>query len=164
MGHYCRICNRSRPNEQFSGRGHRTRVCTECQRMPRAERRRIEHLDEMNRFLHQSVISGKNMARLETLRRDEDPEVAAHAALILEIARAQPGKRNRWLKLARQRRPLFDRAVERFGVEFFEDLLAGYGDFESPLWRILEEVRTTDSNRAGYHSLDGSGESSQGRR
>jgi hypothetical protein len=56
-----------------------------------------------------------------------------------------PGKRNRWLKLARHHRPLFNRAVELFGIEFFEDLLAGYGDFESALWRILEEYRNAKS-------------------
>jgi hypothetical protein len=69
--------------------------------------------------------------------------VAELAALILEIARVLPGKRNRWLKLARHHRPLFNRAVELLGIEFFEDLLAGYGDFESPPWQILEQYRIT---------------------
>ena len=69
--------------------------------------------------------------------------MAKLAALILEIARVLPGKRNRRLNLARHHRPLFNRVVELVGVEFFEDLLAGYGDFESPLWHILEQHRTT---------------------
>ena len=30
MGHFCRICGRSRPNEQFSGRGHRIYVANGC--------------------------------------------------------------------------------------------------------------------------------------
>jgi hypothetical protein len=141
MGHYCRICGRSRPNERFNGRGHRIHVCKKCQRKPNNERDRIEQLDELHGFLHQSVISAKNIARLKTLSGHEDREVAAHAALILEIARAPPDKRNRWLKLARRHRPLFEQAVEFFGVEFFEDLLGGYGDFESPLWDIVEQYR-----------------------
>jgi hypothetical protein len=111
--------------------------------MPREKRDRMERFDELHRFLHQSMISAKNVARLGTFARHEDPAVAELAALILEIARVLPGKRNRWLKLARHRRPLFNRAVEVFGVEFFEDLLVGYGDFESPLWRILEDCRIT---------------------
>ena len=143
MGHYCRICGRSRPNEQFSGRGHRIHVCKKCQRIPRAERDRVERFEELHGFLHQSVISARNVARLKTLGGHEDREVAARAALLLEIARALPGKRNRWLQLARRHRPLFEQAVELFGVEFFEDLLAGQGDFESPLWHILEQYRTT---------------------
>jgi hypothetical protein len=143
MGHYCRICGRSRPNEQFSGRGHRIHICRECQRLPRETRDRLERLDELHGFLDQSVISARNVARLKTLSGHEDQEVAEHAALILEIAHVLPGKRNRWLKLARHHRPLFDRTVAFFGVEFFEDLLAGYGDFGSPLRHILEQHRIT---------------------
>ena len=143
MGHYCRICGRARPNEQFSGRGHRIHVCKKCQRMPREKRDRIERFDELHGFLQQSMISAKNVARLKTLSGHEDREVAEHASLILEIARVLPGKRHRWLKLAQRHRPLFDRTVAFFGVEFLEDLLAGYGDFESSLWDILEEYRIT---------------------
>lgn len=29
-GHYCSMCGRSRPNEAFSGRGHRDHICREC--------------------------------------------------------------------------------------------------------------------------------------
>ncbi len=108
--------------------------------MPREKRGHIERFDELHGFLHQSIISARNVARLKTLSGHEDPEVAEHAALILEIARVLPGKRNRCLKLARRHRPLFAQAVELFGVEFFEDLLARYGDFESPLWDILENT------------------------
>ncbi|SFG78874.1 hypothetical protein SAMN02982927_02769 [Sporolactobacillus nakayamae] len=32
MGHYCRICGRTRPNEKFSGKGHRKHICKECSR------------------------------------------------------------------------------------------------------------------------------------
>jgi hypothetical protein len=106
--------------------------------MPREKRDRMESFEELHGFLHQSMISAKNVARLRTLARHEDHELAELAAL---IARMLPGKRNRWLKLARHHRPVFDRAVELFDVEFFEDLLAGYGDFESPLWHILEQYR-----------------------
>ena len=110
--------------------------------MPREELDRIERLDELHGFLHQSNISARNVARLKSLSGHADREVAEHAALILEIARVLPGNRKRWLKLAQRHRPLFERAVEVFGVEFFEDLLAGYGDFESPLWKILRQCRT----------------------
>lgn len=111
--------------------------------MPYEKRDRIERSGELHGFLHQSMISAKNVARLEMLTGHEDPKVVTVAALILEIARVFPGKRNRWLKLARHHPRLFNRAVELFGVEFFEDLLAGYGDFESPVWHILDQYRLT---------------------
>jgi hypothetical protein len=107
--------------------------------MPRAKRDRIERVDELHRLLHQSNISAKNLARLQVLCGHADFRVATLAALIHDVARVTPGKRNRWLKLAQRDRPLFDRAVGVLGVEFFENLLAGYGDFESPLWDILED-------------------------
>lgn len=30
MGHYCRICGRTRSNEKFSGKGHKNHVCKDC--------------------------------------------------------------------------------------------------------------------------------------
>lgn len=30
MGHYCRICGRTRANEKFSGKGHKNHVCKDC--------------------------------------------------------------------------------------------------------------------------------------
>jgi len=110
--------------------------------MPREKRDRSERFDELHEFLHQSMISAKNITRLEALTWHEDHRVAELAALILEIARALPGKRNRWLKLLRHHRPLLNRAVELFGVECLETLLAANGDFGSPLWRILEQYPT----------------------
>ena len=113
--------------------------------MPKEKRERIERLDELHRFLHQSNVSEKNLKRLETLRGHAEPQVATLAALILDVARVLPGKRSRWLKLAQRHRLLSDRAVGLLGVEYIEDLLAGYGDFESRLWDIIEEHRIPPS-------------------
>jgi len=109
--------------------------------MPRERRERFERLDELHRFLEQSNISDRNLKRLEILRNHAEPEVATLAALILDVARVLPGKRSRWVKLAQRHRPLFERAVGVLGLEYFHDLLAGYGDFESPLWDIIEDCR-----------------------
>ena len=54
MGHYCRICGRTRANEKFSGRGHRDHICKDCQRLPVKERDRITCIDELYGFLEQS--------------------------------------------------------------------------------------------------------------
>jgi len=139
MGHFCRVCGRIRAHEDFTGCGHRVHVCKECQRMPREKIERMERLGEIHGFLHQSNISGKNLKRLGELVDATDADVAALAALIRDIARVLPRKRNRWLNLTRRHPELFERALDLLGVEFFSDLLAGYGDFESPVWKILEE-------------------------
>ncbi|MDD2481199.1 MAG: hypothetical protein PHF82_03590 [Lutispora sp.] len=37
MGHYCRICGRTRANEKFSGKGHKNHICKDCSRKPKQE-------------------------------------------------------------------------------------------------------------------------------
>ncbi|HXJ60569.1 MAG TPA: hypothetical protein VNU68_28315 [Verrucomicrobiae bacterium] len=46
---------------------------------------------------------------------------------------------------------VLDRALAVLSVEYFEDLLAGYGDFESPLWEIFEATR----NSGAHATMDG---------
>ena len=76
-------------------------------------------------------------------------EVATLASLILDVACVLPGKRSRWLKLAQRHRPLFERAAGVLGFDYFQEVLAGYGGFESPLWDIIEDFRPMDNtNRA----------------
>lgn len=31
-GHYCKICGKTRPNDKFSGKGHRHHLCKDCKR------------------------------------------------------------------------------------------------------------------------------------
>ena len=125
MGHYCRICGRSRPNERFSGKGHRIHVCKACQKLPKAEREYIEIMDELSGFLEQSNISRKNLIRLTELCEHSNLKVRDRASLILEIARVKPHKRRRFKFLASNRGDLLDRLIrEEFGgdpgPDFFE--------------------------------------------
>jgi hypothetical protein len=121
--------------------------------MPREERDRIERVEELQGFLHQSRISEKNLKRLEALVEDADAEVVHLAALMRDIGQAFPSKKNRWLNMARRKPELFERALGVFGLEFFEDLLAGYGNSESPLWSILEKYKIAPP-RATPRALD----------
>jgi hypothetical protein len=122
VGHYCRICARVRPNERFTGRGHRTHLCRDCQRLPRAERERIEQSEEIYGFLEQSNISGKNIRRLEVLCRAADSKVRELASVVLDIARIRPGKRRRWKFLAARRRDLFMRLKIALGEEWIDPI------------------------------------------
>jgi hypothetical protein len=141
MGHWCRICGRTRANEKFSGRGHRDHVCKDCQRRPRAERDQIEHLDDLLGFLDQRNISAKNIERLKVLASHPDRELQRLAGLVLDIARVHPHKRRRWRHLAAHQRELFYRAVAVLGPKFFCEVLLDYGDTEGPLWDALEGSR-----------------------
>jgi ribosome-binding protein aMBF1 (putative translation factor) len=104
MGHYCRICGRERPNEQFSGKGHKVHMCKRCVAMPKSERQAIEDKDDIFGFLEQSHISEKNVARLERMAKSDHPQVASLAAIVLDVARVKPYKARR-LKFLAQKHP-----------------------------------------------------------
>lgn len=115
MGHYCRICARTRANETFSGKGHKSHICKDCARMPKADRQGIEQQDEIFGFLRQSRISARNMTRLGTLAISDNARTAELAGLVLEVAEATPFKKRRLKILARNRSDLLD-ALENTGL------------------------------------------------
>ena len=104
MGHYCRICGHERPNEQFSGKGHKIHVCKRCKARPKGERQAIEDKDDIFGFLKQSHISERNVARLQQMTKSDNPQVANLAAIVLEVARVKPYKTRR-LKFLAERHP-----------------------------------------------------------
>jgi len=111
-GHYCRICGAVKPNEAFSGKGHRTRVCKACSRRPKQEREEIEQSEEIFDYLRQSHISDKNVRRLRELTKSENDTISELAAVVLEVAQVKPYKRRRLKVLARQRRDLIRKLDE----------------------------------------------------
>ncbi|MFH5836775.1 hypothetical protein ACHAL6_11955 [Proteiniclasticum sp. C24MP] len=49
MGHYCRICGRTRSNEKFSGKGHKKHICKDCSgKAGRKKRKSQEFSDEFD--------------------------------------------------------------------------------------------------------------------
>lgn len=117
MGHFCRICKRERPNEQFSGKGHRIHVCRRCKLKPKSVRQAIEDKDDIFHFMEQSHISEKNVARLERMAKSDNREVAGLAAIVLEVARVKPFKRRRLKFLARKHPELLEK-LEETGLVF----------------------------------------------
>lgn len=115
MGHYCRICGRNRPNEKFSGKGHKIHVCKECSRLPKEERESIEQKEEIAGFLNQSNISAKNITRLKTLVGSDNAEIAELAKVVLEVAQFKPHKKRRMKMLARERRDILKK-IEDTGL------------------------------------------------
>ena len=103
MGHYCWVCESIRPNEAFSGKGHKQHICKRCAKKPREERERVKSLRDIHGFLTQRNISEKNMAYLKRKCGFPDEEVQQYAKLVLEIARIKPHKRNRIKFLARHK-------------------------------------------------------------
>lgn len=106
MGHWCRICDRNRANEQFSGKGHKNHICKDCAKKPKEEIEIIDQEQEIFRYLQQSNISAKNFSRLEQLTKSQNQRIAELAAIVLEVGRIKPHKRLRLKFLAREHREL----------------------------------------------------------
>ena len=119
-GHFCRICGAIKPNEAFSGKGHRNHICKSCSSRPKAEREAIIQQEEIIGFLQQSNISRKNMSRLRDLVKSENARTAELAGLVLEVAEVKPSKKRRLKFLAQKRSELLDR-LEQIGL-----ILAGH--------------------------------------
>ena len=133
MGHYCRICGRERPNEQFSGKGHKIHVCKLCNAKPKSERQAIEDTDSIFAFMQQSHISEKNVARLKTMTKSENSRVASLAAVVLKVAEVKPYKTRR-LKFLAKMHPEILRDLEETGL-----IIAHTRDWES------SEILTQDA-------------------
>lgn len=114
MPHYCWMCDCSRPNEAYSGRGHRDHVCRECQRLPAEEKSRFGALRTMDDMLEESRISEKNVGYLTSLLASPSSDVVERAKIMLQIARLKPGKRKRYRHL-RQHEELWSSMV-RLGM------------------------------------------------
>ena len=117
MGHYCRICGRTRANEKFSGKGHRNHICKDCARLPKEHLEAVDQEQEIFRYLNQSHISDKNLRRLRTLASSGQTRIAELAAIVIEVAGVKPYKKRRLKVLARQRPDLLD-ALNRTGLIF----------------------------------------------
>ena len=111
-GHYCRICGAIKPNEQFSGKGHRNHICKECSRKPKAEINEIDIEEEIFGYLKQSHISNKNVKRLKLLVKSESVKIAKLADIVIEVAKVKPYKKRRLKVLARERRDLLEKLEE----------------------------------------------------
>jgi len=111
-GHYCRICGAIKPNEQFSGKGHRNHICKECSRKPKAEINEIDIEEEIFGYLKQSHISNKNVKRLKLLVKSESDKIAKLADIVIEVAKVKPYKKRRLKVLARERRDLLEKLEE----------------------------------------------------
>ena len=121
MGHYCRICGQNRPNEQFSGSGHKTHICKKCAKLPHDEIQNIEVEQEICCYLNQSVISLKNLKRLKTLTNSSNVKIANIATLVLEIGQLYPRKKKRYVQLARGHKDILNRLAE---IGVFENVFA----------------------------------------
>jgi hypothetical protein len=115
MGHYCKICGCVRPNEKFSGRGHKNHICKECASLPKEKIEAIGFEEEIFGYMSQSHISEKNIARLKIISQSPNNRVSHLALVALEVAAVKPHKRSRINFLARGHKELLEK-LEKTGL------------------------------------------------
>jgi len=106
------MCGSLKPNEAFSGKGHRIHVCKQCARLPKEEREEIECKDEIFSYLSQSRISDKNVSRLRKLAISPNEQIAELARIVMQVAEIEPSKKRRLKELARRNRDLLHKLDE----------------------------------------------------
>jgi len=62
---------------------------------PLANGRPIEDMSDILRFVYQSHIPDRNVARLEKMGKSQNPQVASMAAMALKVAKVKPYRTRR---------------------------------------------------------------------
>jgi hypothetical protein len=109
VGHYCKICDRTRANEAFSGKGHKNRICKKCTSQGKNVLREKIAIYEIKLFWGQSNISKYNISKLKILANSESKKVAKLASLVLEVALIAPQRKKRLKVLAEHNQNLLKR-------------------------------------------------------
>lgn len=111
-GHFCWVCGRQRPNEKFSGAGHKRHVCRDCAKLGPDElayRQSVRDLDRCT--TREGFIRRKQRAAFERFLRHEDPQIRAMAE---DLDRVDSWMREQW-------------RVERDAEEFAEAMTYFHG-------------------------------------
>lgn len=96
--HWCRVCQRQRPNEAFSRKGRRRHVCRACAKLGPEELAVGQHLRDMERCLtFDGFVRRKRRAEFERYLVHEDPRVREAAkAIQRENTARREAERREW--------------------------------------------------------------------
>lgn len=101
-GHYCWCCDRIRPNEQFSGKGHARHLCKACARLGAEELAYRQALQNLERGIGMSTtIPRQHREAFNRFLTHQDPRIRAAAR---EMQKWAAQTRAEWRELRRQER------------------------------------------------------------
>lgn len=79
-GHYCWCCGCIRPNEKFSGNGHRRHLCKDCKKLGKEEIAFRQHQRDIDRLLDwDGKIRRKTRHVFQSYLNHSDPRVQVYA-------------------------------------------------------------------------------------
>ncbi len=135
-GHYCWCCDRIRPNEKFSGKGHTRHLCKACARLGTEELAYRQALRNLERCMGMNpTIPRGHRDSFTSFLTHQDPRIRAVARQMQEL---DARTRAEWQEMRQQEQELEDRMLEawscgeavepelsdaRDGEEFYDDEL-----------------------------------------
>ena len=133
-GHWCWCCRRHRPNEQFSGRGHRRHLCKRCTKLGKAELEYRQGILDADRLMNQRIYRRKAVRRRALARLQDmalthpSARVRGYVQRILRDDEIEP-------------RPEEQQIDEPLPTHLFEELIAdGTGRRLKPILRLDERA------------------------
>jgi len=86
-GHYCWCCQRRRPNEKFSGKGHGKHLCRECAKLGKEELAYLSEERRLDRLMtFGNIIPRRHRKTFEQYLIHENERVRAYAHQLRELS------------------------------------------------------------------------------
>lgn len=87
QGHYCKICGERKANEKFSGKGHATHICKDCERLPIERKNELQYINRIGRIAEKYPRSREDWELLNKYALNKRyPEAAEFARAVLEMS------------------------------------------------------------------------------
>ena len=117
-GRYCRCCDQRRPNEHFSGRGHRKHVCKDCMKLGQEELAYRQHLRHIDRLLNgDGIICRKNRAVFERYLSHPDPRVRGFVTALRDHSEQRRQERHELFEEVQLEEDRYDQYLARLERE-----------------------------------------------
>jgi len=141
-GHFCWVCGSIRPNEKFSGKGHKNHICVKCAGKPKEELQSMRDKQFVYGLLEQKNISKKNIVELNKIAQKYMNELGRIAEIFIEIGRIHLRKKKRTGFLYNKHREIFNELVKLGIIE----------DYITPI--IEEEERSENEQEEWVNSFE----------
>ena len=84
QGHYCKICDRWKANEKFSGKGHAAHICKECASLLIERKNELQRINKVERISEKFRLTKEEWDLLEKYSKNNKyPELKEYAADVL---------------------------------------------------------------------------------
>lgn len=119
-GCYCWVCGRIRPNERFSGGGHRQHICRDCKKHGPEELAYLQEIRNVERCLYFGRLRRNQRKTFDKFLSHSNPRVREYAQRIkLDLDR----ERLAWRAALAEDERLLEEHMEKIGLDLSDELI-----------------------------------------